>query len=548
MRGKFVSFIYAILCLATVVISCVNQESGNMLSEAERLMQERPDSALLILESISSNSIQTGKDQALYGLLLTQARDKNFLSPQNDSLITLSVNYYNSRGDALKQAISNYYQGRVRYNSGNMQSALVSYIKAKDMAEDNGYYFWAGMACRGISDIYNGTYNKAEELNFAKKEYDFIKKSEKQPYLNYSIHDLGRALRNNGKYDESLILAKQLADSAIKYQDAYLYHGAQQLKAFNLTDMCRYNEASDLFSELCTGDFAENIDSLYLCHNLFEIGRVGDAEMLLDIISDENMPMKHQLRYKIAKISHKYSEALAEAELIDSLCNADFRGSVSHNLTSSLAEYYALNKELDESKIHSSRVTTWIITMSLILVILLMSVLGWQIYNYQNRKISEKVLLANQLQEDLENSKHANSSATSVIKSLMSTKYELLEELSLIVLRNNDTKVARKKIADAVTRLIEDFSIHSEKIVLLEKKVDSLYDNLMSEFKKDLPNLKEVDYRLFLFSVLGLSNATISLFLKEDKIDAVYNRKRRLKDKLKQLGSPKSERYLAHFA
>lgn len=156
-------------------------------------------------------------------------------------------------------------------------------------------------------------------------------------------------------------------------------------------------------------------------------------------------------------------------------------------------------------------------------------------------------MLANQLQDELSESKQDNKNSNDIIKSLMSTKYELLEELSSIVLQNNNTNLARKKIADTVTKIIEELSIRSEKIVALEKKVDSLYNNLMSEFKTDLPNLKEVDYRLFLFSVLGLSNATISLFLKEDKIDAVYNRKRRLKNKIKQLEITKSSRYLSYF-
>lgn len=71
-----------------------------------------------------------------------------------------------------------------------------------------------------------------------------------------------------------------------------------------------------------------------------------------------------------------------------------------------------------------------------------------------------------------------------------------------------------------------------------------MFDNLMTDFKEDLPGLKDVDYRLYLFSVLRLPTIAISLFLKEDKALAVYNRKKRLKDKIKQLDDKKRERYL----
>lgn len=527
-------------------LSCSRHECRRLL-DAERLMESHPDSALSILESISSSSLKSEQDQALYGLLLTQALDKNHRSLSNDSLISRSVNYYKLRGDALKQILSNYYQGRVRYHSDNMHLAIVSFIKAKEIAESNGYDFWAGMACRGISDIYNGTYNAAEELKFAEEEHDFIQQSGKQPYINYSIYDLGRAMRNNGKWTESLAISQQLQDSAIKYHDSFLYNCALQLKAYNLMDMNKFDDSYELLYEICSGDFAETADTLYLCNVLFELGRTNEAERLLGITSEGNLPLKSQVRYRLAKSSHRYLDALKEAEFIDSIVNTGFRTAMNHNLTSSITEYYGLTKKLDEIKLRESRIAIWLITLVSLFAILVVGGLGWCVYKRQNKRISEKVLLADQLQEDLNNSRRDNTSASAIIKSLMSTKYEMLEELSSILLVNNDTKVARRKIADAVTRIIDDFSIRSEKIVALENKVDLHHNNLMSDLKNDLPNLKEIDYRLYLFSVLGLSNATISLFLKEDKIEAIYNRKRRLKDKIKQLGEPKSARYLSYF-
>lgn len=123
----------------------------------------------------------------------------------------------------------------------------------------------------------------------------------------------------------------------------------------------------------------------------------------------------------------------------------------------------------------------------------------------------------------------------------------MLEELIEIVIFNNDSNIAKRKIADTVTRLIEDLSIQSNKIKELEINIDNLLDNLFSDFRKDLPNLKEADYRLFLFSILNISTPAISLLLKEEKIEAIYNRKRRLKNKIKKLGEIKSEQYLKYL-
>lgn len=95
-----------------------------------------------------------------------------------------------------------------------------------------------------------------------------------------------------------------------------------------------------------------------------------------------------------------------------------------------------------------------------------------------------------------------------------------------------------------MTKFIDDLSVKSDKIIEMENKADLLYENVISDFKKDLPNLKDVDYRLFLFNVHGIANPTISLLLKETRINAVYERKRRIKDKIKQLEESKRAKYL----
>ena len=62
-----------------------------------------------------------------------------------------------------------------------------------------------------------------------------------------------------------------------------------------------------------------------------------------------------------------------------------------------------------------------------------------------------------------------------------------------------------------------------------------------------MPNLKEADYLLFLYTTLGFSITAIALFLNEEKVDAVYNRKARLKNKIRNLGTSKYELYAKYL-
>lgn len=69
-----------ILFAMSLLSSCtIRQDYNQQLLKADSLMQLRPDSALNILKSISSEKLSTRADNAYYALLLTQAQDKTSL-------------------------------------------------------------------------------------------------------------------------------------------------------------------------------------------------------------------------------------------------------------------------------------------------------------------------------------------------------------------------------------------------------------------------------------------------------------------------------------
>lgn len=97
-RLLYLGFLF--LCL---ISSCVEKGTINVFDRAERYMEIYPDSALLLLNHIPYPERLRGQQSAIYALLLTQARDKNYLdSIQSDSLIKLAVDYYKNRGDKVK--------------------------------------------------------------------------------------------------------------------------------------------------------------------------------------------------------------------------------------------------------------------------------------------------------------------------------------------------------------------------------------------------------------------------------------------------------------
>ena len=91
-------------------------DGGNattLLHQADSLMQEFPDSALSLLESISHPEKLSGSERADYAIFLTRARTKLYVHESSDSLIRFAVDYYKRSWNSERKMQAYYYRGCV---------------------------------------------------------------------------------------------------------------------------------------------------------------------------------------------------------------------------------------------------------------------------------------------------------------------------------------------------------------------------------------------------------------------------------------------------
>ena len=84
-----------------------------VLSEAETLMGERPDSTLTVLLQIDASELSGRKVQAKYALLLSQAFDKNYIDKTDFGVLQPAIDYYDNHGTLSDRFLTLYYQGRI---------------------------------------------------------------------------------------------------------------------------------------------------------------------------------------------------------------------------------------------------------------------------------------------------------------------------------------------------------------------------------------------------------------------------------------------------
>ncbi|MDE7393191.1 MAG: hypothetical protein K2M80_01780, partial [Muribaculaceae bacterium] len=457
MPKKKITFLLIIM-IASLASSCRNSEYFDLLLQAESVIDEMPDSALTILEAIHPETLKTDKERALYGLLQTEARIKKHIEEESDTLIAQSADYFLSNGDMAHAIPAVYYYGRTTYLLGDSPKAISLYFQAKDMAEEQEEWFWAGMACRGIADIYSDHYNAAEELEYAKKEYEYTLRSGRQPYINYALNDLGTAYANNGMTNTSIDISYQLSDSANKFDDKYLLFCSDQLKGYACFRNNQFNQATISFEKACQTGYAETKDSFLLSYCLLEIGEQKLSENLLKQVSDKNSIWKYKIRSRIYEKQGNVAKAFTDLDSLGMLSESVIRESISHNLTTNITDFYRLSKQLADAKNKNkqARYVVVILTLGLLFVLLYLS---FVIINHrQKRVIASKVAFANQLQFSLDELKTLNIENSKIIDFLNANQYKLLDELTAIVLKSKDVSKTRRMIADKVTTLLDELT------------------------------------------------------------------------------------------
>lgn len=104
----------------------------------------------------------------------------------------------------------------------------------------------------------------------------------------------------------------------------------------------------------------------------------------------------------------------------------------------------------------------------------------------------------------------------------------------------------KSKAAKEALSAIEAFADSPDFFAQLEERLNRKHHGLMTNFRAQMPGLKEADYRLFLCNALELSIPAICLLLK-GKRELIYNRRLRLRGKIQASDAPDKEQFLEYL-
>ena len=84
-----------------------------------------------------------------------------------------------------------------------------------------------------------------------------------------------------------------------------------------------------------------------------------------------------------------------------------------------------------------------------------------------------------------------------------------------------------------VTSLINEVKNDSKNRKVFEAMLDNDLDGIMTNIRSEMPKLKELDYSIFSYLIVGFDATTISRLL-DESVNNIYARKRRLRIKIEE--------------
>ena len=540
---KRISFI--IVTILACFISCTPKSVRDTLSDIETFIQERPDSALAILDTMDRTSLTTSKSRAYHALLHAMALDKNFIDVSDDSIAQIAVDYFSKHGPQKYHARSLYYLGLAFYYQKDYNKAIVEFTKAEEIARECDSLY-LGISKIKKADSYSKTYNGIEALKMLEEASDIYKAISNEYHIKVTSLKLANAYYNLNYFEESERLLDSLLNDSM---DVDIITSALTSYAFLKVnkEVPDYDDAVSIYNDLLT-----KYDLSYMAYNdywawaysLNALGRNEEAhELINQLILEEPSGTSSYWQYMIAKSDGKQESALSHLEDYIKYNDLEVFDALKQSLALSQRDYYQSQSELSDYKANNARQASLIIILVSILSAVFVLIF---IRAYVRRKEDEKekyLLYISEINRQLDEARKEDYPALKKkYLSLYKAKFETIGALYEQYIHAKDLLHGESSVYRKVVAIVDDFALNYQNSEKFEAMLDEDLDNIMTNLRASVPSLKKMDHAIFSLYAIGFDVTTISHLL-NTSMNTIYIRKSRIKSKINENNPPHKEQF-----
>lgn len=533
-----------LICTLLLIISCSRQSrvADRIMKKAEVLVEQHPDSALILLDSLQ-NLLDLSKERRYqYILLQVQAKDKNYEDIASDTLIFKAKNYFIKTGDLNKAALASLYSGRVLQAQKRYEQAMTAYLDAENYSGRTKDANFKGLIQSSIGAVYYEQLLKDEAIfRYKAAEACF---HEAKNYKNEIImfNQIGNCFLMKGENDSAFVYYRK----GLALADQYRLAG-EQVNILRQSIGVAYRQIGHLqrakvsFKEALAFP-ADSLEQARLYYNLAQVFNKGDQndsaryylEQSLDKLPGKNDNYLAANIYKIWSVIEEKDENYREALTRHKQYSEYVASILDENKSKAVLE---LQRKYDLQLLQNHNKQLQIEKQQILLIASLVVLFIIILFLFVSRRsIRRKKELLEAEQKIYQLREMARSSAQSRDKKEISFRNTLLEHFDILkkaALLETYIKEDEKKQGAYLIRKFNEIVYGQTDLDwnLLYRAMNDLHDGSYDRLKEIFPVLNESEFRICCLSYEEFSNTEISIVLKYS-INTIQAKKTAIRKKL----------------
>ena len=516
------------ILMSVSLSSCSSSVKSPLLLSADSLMEIYPDSALSILESISSPQKLPRADRALYALLLTQARHKNYIALGDDSLIKMAVEYYGDKKKSVRAAKAHYYWGATYLEKGYTSFAVDEYLTAIRLMPVRDEFL--AMIYDNLADCYekDDLYDIAIEAY--RQAYQILEGESQQTY---PLRGIARICLLQNKKDSALFYYQKALDYASAEQDSSLIGALYHDLAMVYNEKKDYVQADKYVSKamIMQGDDAVNV-CLSKAQIMLNLNRLDSASYFFSKNIDQlNIYGKAVCYDGMHQIAKKRGEWKIATENMDA-----YR--VLYDSMQIMNDNEELNRLMDKHQLeehkrllseHTKMLVFTLVSVFFFLMIICVFCFMWNDRKRKKRYIAlQRELTQNRVDTMLLKEEEISETNKEDLDKKRSKLTEQQIQLCISVLKTTDCYDQLEALEKATHKqLLAMRSLRKD----IRSTISNAFVDVMMNLKERYPALTGDDLFYCVLSLLCCSK-TVMMELMDATSDALKTRKNRIKNKM----------------
>lgn len=516
------------ILMSVSLSSCSSSVKSPLLLSADSLMEIYPDSALSILESISSPQKLPRADRALYALLLTQARHKNFIALGDDSLIKTAVEYYGDKKKSVRAAKAHYYWGATYGEKGYTSFAVDEYLTAIRLMPVRDEFL--AMIYDNLADCYekDDLYDIAIEAY--RQAYQILEGGSQQTY---PLRGIARICLLQNKKDSALLYYQKALDYALVEQDSSLIGALYHDLAMVYNEKKDYVQADKYVSKamIMQGDDAVNV-CLSKAQIMLNLNKLDSASYFFSKNIDQlNIYGKAVCYDGMHQIAKKRGEWKIATENMDA-----YR--VLYDSMQIMNDNEELNRLMDKHQLeehkrllseHTKMLVFTLVSVFFFLMIICVFCFMWNDRKRKKRYIAlQRELTQNRVDTMLLKEEEVSETNKEDLDKKRSKLTEQQIQLCISVLKTTNCYDQLEALEKATPKQLLVMRSLSKEI---RSEISSAFVDVMMNLKERYPALTGDDIFYCVLSLLCCSK-TVMMELMDATSDALKTRKNRIKNKM----------------